>query len=40
MYHLYRQYFPLLALTTYSKVLAGAQEVVGSAGAAQSVSVG
>jgi squalene-hopene/tetraprenyl-beta-curcumene cyclase len=27
MYHLYRQYFPLLALTTYSKVLAGTQEV-------------
>jgi squalene-hopene/tetraprenyl-beta-curcumene cyclase len=26
MYHLYRQYFPLLALTTYSKVLAGTQE--------------
>ena len=25
-YHLYRQYFPLLALTTYSKVLAGTQE--------------
>jgi len=25
-YHMYRQYFPLLALTTYSKVLAGAGE--------------
>jgi hypothetical protein len=22
MYHLYREYFPLLALTTYSKVMA------------------
>jgi hypothetical protein len=22
MYHLYREYFPLIALTTYSKVMA------------------
>jgi len=22
-YHMYRQYFPLLALTTYAKVMAG-----------------
>jgi hypothetical protein len=37
MYHLYRQYFPLLALTTYSKVLAGTQEASSAARALPTV---
>ena len=36
LYHMYRQYFPLIALTTYGKVMAG-QKACGGLGSARIV---